>query len=143
MIAVLAACADRLTRFLTMLGAVGVVLMMLHVCLDVLLRTFGFAPIPATVEIVSYYYVVLLAFLPLAWVERQHSMIAMELLDPLLPSGLRRISDIAIALLATAIYSALTWSTWLSAANNLASGAFVMALDLSIPIWPSYFLPPV
>jgi len=73
--------ADRLSRMLAFVGAVGVILMMVHVCADIVARTITGASLPATVEIVSYYYMVLVAFLPLAWVERRGGMISVELIE--------------------------------------------------------------
>ena len=94
--------ADKLSQGLAFLGAVGVLAMMVHVCADVLSRTLTGASLPATVEIVSYYYMVLVAFLPLAWVERRNAMISVEFIVFLLTPRWRRHSDISIAIFAVA-----------------------------------------
>jgi TRAP-type C4-dicarboxylate transport system permease small subunit len=80
-------------QFLALVGAIGVLLMMLHVGADIASRNIFGRPIPATNEIVSRYYMVLIAFLPLAWVEqRRRSMVSVEVLDSVLgPTGAARV----------------------------------------------------
>lgn len=135
--------SDRVVRLLALGASVGVVVMMLHVCVDIVLRTFFAAPIPATVEVVSRYYMVLVAFLPLAWVERRHGMISVELLDGFLSAGGKRVADVVVALFAALVYGVMTYTTWLVALDNYATGTFVLALNTQVPVWPSYFLPPL
>lgn len=135
--------ADRVGRILALLASVGVVLMMIHICADVVLRAISGRPLPATVEIVSRYYMVLIAFLPLAWVERRNGMVSVELLDWALPPLLIRLSDLIVALIGCAIYLVLTWTTWVTAMKNFHTGTFVVALNQQVPVWQSYFLPPL
>ena len=116
--------------------------MMLHVCADVALRVVGGRPIPATVEIVSHYYMVLIAFLPLAWVERRDGMISIAIIEPLLPRSVLRVSDVLVALLVATVYALLAWITFQSALRSYASGTFVIVLSERLATWPSYFLPP-
>ena len=125
------------------MGALGVLALLVHVFVDVVTRNLVGRPIPATNEIVSHYYMVLIAFLPLAWVERGRAMVSVELLDIVLSDTLKRLSDVLVALLATAIYAALAWVTWKTALSNWRIGAFVDVLGYRVPIWPTYFLPPV
>ncbi|MBW8637256.1 TRAP transporter small permease [Hoeflea sp. WL0058] len=133
---------ERIVRLLALLGALGVIAMMLHVALDVTMRGLFGAPIPATVEIVSHYYMVFIAFLPLAWVERRNGMVSVEVLEGLLPAPLLRVSDLLVAILVTAIYATIAIITWKTAMTNFNSGSFVIVLNYRIPTWPTYFLPP-
>lgn len=135
--------ADLVTRFLALVASIGVMAMMVHVCLDVALRAITGAPLPATVEIVSRYYMVLVAFLPLAWVERRNGMVSVEVFEAMMPPAVQRLSDIAVALLAVAIYAVMTATTWITALDNFQSGTFVIALNTAVPVWPGYFLPPL
>ncbi|PJE26444.1 TRAP-type C4-dicarboxylate transport system, small permease component [Pseudooceanicola antarcticus] len=134
--------ADYLSQGLALIGSIGLFAMLAHVTLDVALRNFADTPIPATNEIVSRYYMVLIVFLPLAWVERQRTMITVEVMEMLLTPRGRRISDGAVALLATGIYGFLGWVTWSVALKSMAIGTFVDVLGHKIAVWPSYFLPP-
>lgn len=134
--------ADKLSRMLAFVAAIGVLAMMIHVCADILARIVTGASLPATVEMVSYYYMLLVAFLPLAWVERRGGMISVELLDFMLSARLRRISDLLIAALGVVIYGVMAYASWLTAMRNYESGTFVVALQTKIITWPGYFLPP-
>ena len=134
--------ADKLSRILAFVAAVGVVAMMIHVCADVISRLLTGASLPATVEMVSYYYMVLVAFLPLAWVERRGGMISVELLDFMLSNRMRRLSDSVVGILALGIYTVMAYASWLTAVRNYNTGTFVVALQMKIITWPGYFLPP-
>src|SRR5690606_40657440 len=73
----------HLTNVLALVGALGVIAMLLHVTADVISRQLFQRPVPATVEIVSRYYMVLISFLPLAWTERRNEMITVDILSGL------------------------------------------------------------
>lgn len=130
-------------RALALVGGLGVLLLMAHVCLDVVLRALGWSPIPATVEIASRYYMVLIAFLPLAWVEHKNGMVSLTLFDEILPRPVLRLSEIAVAILVAATYAILAWIGFRTALQNFQSGAFVVVLNSRLAIWPGYFLPPL
>jgi TRAP-type C4-dicarboxylate transport system permease small subunit len=120
-----------------------VLALLVHVVLDVATRNLAARPIPATNEIVSRYYMVLIAFLPLAWVERNRSMVSVELLDMAMSPGMKRASDAVVALLAAVIYAAIAWVTWAEALRAFNTGSFVDVLGRRVPVWPTYFLPPL
>lgn len=127
---------------LALVGAIGVVVMLVHIIAYVVMRTFFSSPIPATVEIVSSYYMVIVAFLPLAWAERRGDMIAIEVFASLYRGIVGRIVDIFVALVTTGVYAILTYTTWLVALREADTGAFVMSLSVAVPIWPGYFALP-
>lgn len=134
--------ADRVAQGLALIGALGVMALLIHVALDVTLRNLFDRPIPATNEIASRYYMVLIAFLPLAWVERSNSMVSVEVLDEVLPKSAIRLSDILVALIATVIYGTIAWVCWLEAVDAWSAGSFVDVLGHKVAVWPTYFLPP-
>ncbi len=131
----------RLAQGLALLGALGVILMLLHVFLDVASRNLGGPPIPATNAIVSRYYMVLIAFLPLGYVESRNAMIKVELTDMFLTPALRRANDGLVALLSALVYGGISWMKLDTALDNWRVGSFVDVLGRQIPIWPTYFLP--
>jgi TRAP-type C4-dicarboxylate transport system permease small subunit len=69
---------DALLALLAIIGALAIGALMLHVFADVVLRNVSNKPIPATYEIVTNYYMIALAFIPLAWVERGGGMVQVE-----------------------------------------------------------------
>ena len=133
----------RISDGLALLGAVGVVAMLVHITAYVITRQFSHAPVPATVEIVSYYYMVLIAFLPLAWAERRGEMISIEIFAPLMKGRVGRINEIFVALVTSGVYAVLTYTTWLVAMREFSARSFVLSLSVVIPVWPGYFVLPI
>ena len=135
--------ATRSVRILALIGSIGTVAMMFHICVDVVLRDFFRISLDTTPEVVARYYMVVVAFLPLAWLERQNGMISVELLEWMLPPRGRQVSDVLVALLSALIYAVLTWATARSALGHLQVGTFVEFTDYRMPVWHSFFLPPL
>ena len=133
----------RITDGLALLGAIGVVAMLVHITAYVIMRQFSHSPVPATVEIVSYYYMVLIAFLPLAWAERRGEMISIEIFAPLMTGRVGRINEIFVALVTSGVYAVLTYTTWLVAMREFSARSFVLSLSVVIPVWPGYFVLPI
>ena len=138
----LSTASEKLSQTLALIGAIGVILMMVHIGGDILSRNLFGRPIPATNEIVSRYYMVLIAFLPLAWVERRNGMVAVEVLEWTLGPRMKRASDLLVAALVCLVYAVMTWVTWQTAMSNFRSGAFVVALNYRLPVWPTFFFVP-
>ncbi len=131
-----------LCRVLSFLGAVAVVLMMLHVTLDVILLNVFRISMNTTPEIVAHYYMVAVAFMPLGWLTLRNQMISVELLDFVLPKWLRNLSDFVIALIGAAVYGLLSYATWLKALRELRSRSFVDLVTVQMPVWQSHFIVP-
>ena len=60
--------AERLTLLLGYIGVLAILAMMVHIVTDIILRSAADNGVPATEELVTRYYMVTLALLPLAWV---------------------------------------------------------------------------
>ena len=135
--------ADRFSRAIAILAGAGVLVMMVHICGDVVLRTLTGRPLPATVEIVSRYYMLIVAFLPLAWVERQDGMISVEFIDGMMGPGMMRLSNALVGLLSALIYVGLAWTSGEAALSQLANRSFVIVLNARVPVWPGYLILPI
>lgn len=134
---------DSLLAALAVLGGIATVLLMIHVGIDIVMRNIWNAPIPATWEIVTHYYMVSLAFIPLAWVEKTGGMVQVEVINGALSPRMMRLSDILVAVIAVAIYATLAWVTWKAAIGRTNVGAFVMANQTRVITWPAYWIPPL
>jgi TRAP-type C4-dicarboxylate transport system permease small subunit len=128
---------------LALLGSIGTVAMMLHICLDVMLRNVFRVSLDVTPDVVARYYMVVVAFLPLAWLETQNGMISVELFERALGPRARRASDVLVALFSALVYAVLAWATLRSALGHFRVGTFVEFTDYRMPVWHSYFLPPL
>lgn len=134
---------SRITDFATVLGALGIALMMLHITLDVVLR-FGFDyPLPGTISIVSYYYMVIAAFVPLAFAEQKGAHIAVEVLTERFPPWIQKHLAGWSYLISAVAFGLLTVRTWGEAVSKMHIGASVVQGETSIPLWQSYFFLPV
>src|SRR5690554_8239654 len=69
---------EKLTEYLSYLGMIGVLAMMLHIGADIIGRTVFEVSVPATLEMVTRYYMLMLVLLPLPWVEQKRFMIMVE-----------------------------------------------------------------
>lgn len=100
---------SRLTDFAAVIGGVAMVLMMLQVTLDVLGKYLLKQPVPATLEVVSSYYMVALVFLPLGFVTKHHEHIVVELFTQgLKPRTLSLFTGLSNVLAALYVYT-LAW----------------------------------
>lgn len=134
---------DRLIAVSMMVAGAAVVLMMLHVTVDVASRIFLSWPLPGTTLIVSDYYMVACAFLPLAFAEKRNAHISMDLVTQFASTnGQRHLAAFAY-LLSFAVFAVLTYSAALDAMTKYKINAFAIEFGTRIPIWPSYFLLPV
>lgn len=134
---------SALASGLALLGAAGVLAMLVHVTAYVVLRHLVRMPVPATVEIVSHYYMVFAAFLPIAWAERRGDMITVEIFSRVFTGRIDRINVIFVSLVTFGAYVALTYTTWQVAMREFAARSFVISLNVAIPTWPSYFILPI
>ena len=135
--------AARVAKFFGYLGALAVVAMMLHICLDVVLRNFFRISLDTVPEIVARYYMTALAFLPLAWLEMRRDMISVELLDFVMKPGVRRVSDVAVMVIAAVIYGLLAWTNWTKALSETRTGTLVEIASYKMPVWHSFYFPAV
>ena len=134
---------DRVILVLGFMAACAVVLMMVHVTLDVVLDAFFNRPLPATLIIVSNYYMPLVTFLPLAFVERLENHVAADVLTQFLPRRGKKHIYGWIFLLCFVVCAMLTYATWLEAVDKFHIGAFNIERGMKVPTWPVRFAAPL
>lgn len=133
---------DKLSRFLMIASIILAGAMMLHVSLDVLLSLFIAEPLPATVEIVSSYYMVALVFLPLGFVELKNEHIHVDVIHSHLPDLGKTILDVFALTLSTIYLGIMTYQTWFDALEKFEVGEYSMGM-VSIALWPGRFFVPI
>lgn len=133
--------ATALCRLMSLIGAAAVLAMMLHICLDVALRNLFRVSMNTTPEIVARYYMVGIAFLPLGWLHLRGQMIAVEVLDFLVPPRFRPLQGLVVALAGAALYAVLARASLTKALREAGSGTFVELVSFKLPVWHSFFLP--
>jgi TRAP-type C4-dicarboxylate transport system permease small subunit len=135
-----------LSRVLDMsqvLSAIMVFAMMIHITLDVVVRYATSQGFAATVEVVSYYYMVGIAFLPVAYAEKVNAHISVEVVTQSLSQRLQGIALYIAWLLSIVVYSLLAYRTFQDAEAARRIGTFVFTQNVRIDIWPAYYFLPV
>lgn len=130
---------DALSRRLNLgalwLGGIALVLMAVHVSLDAFGKYLFSLPIPATLEVVAYYYMPAVAALPIAYVESLNGHVAVEMLfDRLSPTG-KKVVLIFNGLVMLAFIGLLTWLAGREALRKFDIGEYMFG-EYPIIIWP-------
>jgi len=124
-------------------GLLAVALMMIHIAIDVAGKFFLNQPIPATIALVSNYYMVIVAFLAIAFAETRNGHITVEVLTELFPMRVQRHLYSWSYLLSALIYGMLTVRTWEEAVRAHGTGTFMMEQGIKLLTWPSYYFLPI
>jgi TRAP-type C4-dicarboxylate transport system permease small subunit len=101
------------------------------------------APIPLTSAIVTEYYMIAVALLPLAAGEYRNAHTSVDLLVSRLPAGPRAALDVLVRLLCVVVYLVLAGQGLQLALEKYASNAYLLEQTSRIVVWPAYFLVPV
>ncbi|MEH6559843.1 MAG: TRAP transporter small permease [Marinobacter sp.] len=134
---------SMVTNLMTVIGGLAIALMMLHITLDIASRYLFNSPIPGTISIVSYYYMVIAVFIPLAFAEQKNAHISVEVVTARLPMWMQRNLERLSFLLSTTVFSLLTVRTWEEAEKKRSFGASVIQGSDAIPIWITYYVLPL
>ncbi|SFJ90972.1 TRAP transporter small permease [Celeribacter neptunius] len=118
-------------------------LMMTHVTVDVISRTLFNHPLPGTGEITASYYMIAVAFLPLAWVSWRDQHVTADLFVSQMGPRLQKLVALLTDLLAIAYVSTFVWQTWLSALSKTRRGEVWEIFGGYLPIWPTRWLLPI
>jgi TRAP-type C4-dicarboxylate transport system permease small subunit len=124
------------------IAAISVGLILLQVTLDLLLRNFFGTSIGSSPDIVAYYYMPALAFLPLLSLEYLDEHIATDVFFSRFPPRVQTALLTAGSVLILLLYIALLWFSVLSALAATANREVVVGADL-LPVWPVRWLLPI
>ncbi len=130
-------------RALMVIAAIGLLAMMVHISLDVLSDLLLNAPIAVTSAYVTQYYMIAVAFLPLAAAEYRGAHIGVDLVVNKLPAGPKRGLNLLTLLVILGVYLLLTAQAWEQAVKKLGINAFIMEQDTRVSVWPSFFILPL
>jgi len=129
------------SNVLAAVGAAIVLIMMLHITLDVALRFIGI-PLKATIEIVQAWYMVPVAFLPLAYIEKIDGHISVELVSQHFAPKALRILVGCVSLLCAAYFAAFAWRTGIDAIGKYEVREVALG-DVAVVVWPTRFVLPI
>ena len=132
----------RLSDFLMGMAGIGLFLMMLHVVVDVIFRAFLHVALPGTIEVVSYYYMVIAVLLPLPMVQRHYAHIRVTLFTEWLsPRAAARMDGLVFAVFAVAAIGVAVITAGV-ALEKTHIGEAIVTPDGHVLIWPSRWILP-
>lgn len=134
--------SDWVNRATLVLATLFLILMALHVTLDVALRYFVGQSFPGTLEIVSFYYMVALVFLPLAYTERMGEHISVDVLVGRFPPAVQLALYLFAGVLGIIYFAMLGYQGYLDALYATASRETAMA-NFTFYLWPSRWALPL
>lgn len=134
---------SRIIDSTTVMAGLAIALMMVHITLDVVLRNVFNYPLPGTITIVSYYYMAIAAFMPLAFAEQKSAHISVEVFTDLLPRNPQRHLAAWMLLFSAGVFALMTLRSWEEAMSKYGINASVVQGEDSLPIWPTYFFLPL
>lgn len=134
--------AAGVTRLGTILGGIAIAFMMAHVSLDVLFRHVFNSPLPGTLTMVTYYYMIIATFVPLAHAESKRAHISVEVATDLMPLRVQHHLQGWMYLATAIVVGMLAWRTWLEALKSMRLGASQVQGAEVIAVWPAYFALP-
>tara|TARA_R110002049_G_scaffold70251_1_gene181544 strand:- start:32947 stop:33447 length:501 start_codon:yes stop_codon:yes gene_type:complete len=132
-----------ISRAVALVGGLAVALMMVHVTLDVTFRYLLNQPLAGTLTMVTYHYMVLVAFVPLAFVQRGNAHISVEVFTALMPPALQRVLGLLTDLLTMAVMALLAWRGGDAALQAMRKGLAQVQGTTEILVWPAYFAIPL
>lgn len=132
-----------MSMLLLIIGGVAAVVMMLHICADVISREFRNQPIAGTLEFVQYYYMVSVVFLPLAITQYNRTLVVVELfLQKLDPRSILRVDGVSN--IYTAVYVGfLAIMSLNEAIKSTNQGEMLPLYSFDLITWPTRWLLPI
>lgn len=134
---------SKLVTATTIVGAVAIIFMIIHITADVFLINFFRSSMPATGAVVANYYMAAVSFLPVALAEKLDQHISVDVVYNLLPAGLRKWALQVVRFIVAIATGGAAYGFFLDAVHKFQNNSYVLELDMRIPDWPGYFMLPI
>ena len=125
------------------IAGISLMLMLMLIMADVSLKYLIGLPITGTLEIVSYYFMPIVVYLALPYVESTGEHISVPLITERLPEPVRRALAIVVALLSAGYLLVVAWACGQKALTLTQSGQAVNVIYFDLAIWPARWLVPI
>ncbi|WP_226627037.1 TRAP transporter small permease subunit [Alloyangia pacifica] len=129
-------------RAVMALACAFMLLMMAHITTDVALRYFFDGRLIGTLEIVSYYYMVVIVFLSLGYVELRGEHIRVDLFAKMMPQGVQLALYLLACVLGLVFFGLLFWQSAQDALSATTRAEEAMS-NFTFYIWPARWALPV
>ncbi|MFK8081391.1 MAG: TRAP transporter small permease [Granulosicoccus sp.] len=132
---------ERFARMQLAIAALAIFAILVAISLDVILRSTIRAPLTGTMEVVSFYCMIPVVFLPIMLLEIRGEHIETDLFFRFFPVLAKKLSIIVSGLLSIGIYCLLAFITYEQAISSTSSGEVSMGVNM-MPIWPVRWILP-
>lgn len=132
-----------ISNFLMVIAGIAITLMMVHIGADIIAKTVFHQPIVATLEIVTWYYMVITIFPPVAYIQIHKKHLMVELFTRGMSRTNLAMLEGLTAILGFVYVGILFWLTLEVAIEQTASGEIQDATFFDLPVWPSRWVLPV
>ncbi len=130
-------------QFFLWIALIAGFLMMLHVSADVTGRYFFGKPVEGTTEFVAAYYMVIVAYLPWAYLARNDNHISVNIFTRLMPMAFAHWLDVLVKVVVVLYLCVFAYQTGSQAIGQTRIQEVWQAGTTFIPVWPSRWLPPL
>lgn len=134
---------DLLSELLLLIAGFALVMMLLHVGADVLGKYVFNQPVPGTIHVVAWYYMVAVAFLPIAYVQIRREHLMVELFTMNLSRTARAWMDIFVALCGAVYSGLLAYLVLLDAMKATGRREYLDVSLFDLVVWPARWILPV
>jgi len=127
---------------LMLVGCVAIVVMMIHVMSEVAMRTFFNSSIPGTEELVSGYYMVMVVFLPLGYLQLERGHVIIELFTQKASDRTKSWIDGIVYIICSGALAIYAYAGFNKAIEMTQKGEFWVGL-VDVTVWPARWLMPI
>ena len=129
-------------RTLMAIGCVAIIAMMVHVMAEVTLRYFFNASIPGTEELVSGYYMVMVVFLPLGYVQLERGHVIIELFTLKASARTKAWMDGFVYVVCSGALAIYAYAGYHKAIEMTQKGEFWIGI-VDVTVWPARWMMPI
>lgn len=134
---------DAIANILLWIGGIALTVMMLQISADVLGKYLFNRPIIATLELVTWYYMVAVVFLPVVYIQIHKKHLMVELFTMRWPPRRMAVLEGIVGIVGAVYVGTLAFLTGVHAAEQTAAGEIQDATFFDLPVWPSRWLLPI
>ncbi len=134
---------DHLSLLSLCCAGLGLLLMMSLIVSDVIGKYLFNSPIPGVLELVAYYFMTMVVFLPLANVQKTGQHLVIDLFTRSLSGATQRALDAFAALISLVYLSVFIWSSVGQAWHMTQLNQSAQILGYDLMIWPTLWLVPI
>lgn len=134
---------NAFSNFLMIIAGVAVTLMMLHISADILSKLVLNKPIMATLEVVTWYYMVATIFLPWGYIQVHKKHLMVELFTMKMPPRKLAVLEGIVGIVGAIYVGILCWLTLEHAIDQTIAGEIQDVTFFDLPVWPSRWLLPI